>query len=116
VDTLIEKGEKKEIAIMQVIQKYIVDSKKVLFEGDGYSDEWEKEAAKRKLPNIKTTPLALDAFVTEKANILPVGLQIIGPQYGDYIVLLVAKKMEELVGSNIKLNPGIKKDVHFSSY
>ena len=64
------------------------------------------------LPAI-TIPLG---FVTEKANILPVGLQIIGPQYGEHIVLLVAKKMEELVGSNSKLNPGIKKDVHFSSY
>ena len=68
VDALIEKGEKKEVAIMQVIQKYIVDSKRVLFEGDGYSDEWEKEAAKRGLPNVKTTPLALDAYVTEKAK------------------------------------------------
>src|SRR3954467_1879545 len=62
VDGLIEKGEKKEVAIMQVIQKYIVESKKVLFEGDGYSDDWEKEAKKRGLPNIKTTPLALDAY------------------------------------------------------
>ena len=44
VDGLIEKGEKKEVALMQVIQKYIVDSKAVLFEGDGYSDEWTKEA------------------------------------------------------------------------
>jgi glutamine synthetase len=66
VDGLIEKGEKKEVAIMQVIQKYIVDSKTVLFEGDGYSDEWEQEALKRGLPNIKTTPLALDAYVTDK--------------------------------------------------
>lgn len=68
VDALIEKGEKKEVAIMQVIQKYIVESKKVLFEGDGYSEEWEKEAAKRGLPNVKTTPLSLDAFVTDKAK------------------------------------------------
>jgi glutamine synthetase len=65
VDTLIDKGEKKEIALMQTIQKYIVESKRVLFEGDGYSASWEKEAAKRGLPNVKTTPLALDAFVTE---------------------------------------------------
>ena len=70
VDAIIEKGEKKEVAIMQVIQKYIVDSKAVLFEGDGYSEEWEKEAEKRGLPNIKTTPLALDAFVTKKAKAL----------------------------------------------
>ena len=68
VDGLIEKGEKKEVAIMQIIQKYIVESKKVLFEGDGYSDEWEKEAEKRGLPNVKTTPLALDAYISEKVK------------------------------------------------
>ncbi len=66
VDALIEKGEKKEVAIMQIIQKYIVESKSVLFEGDGYSEEWAKEAEKRGLPNVKTTPLALDAYVTDK--------------------------------------------------
>jgi glutamine synthetase len=68
VDALIEKGEKKEIAIMQIIRQYIVASEKILFEGDGYSEAWEKEAEKRGLPNIKTTPLALDAMVTEKAK------------------------------------------------
>ena len=68
VDALIEKGEKKEVALMQIIQRYIVESKSVLFEGDGYSEEWQKEAEKRRLPNVKTTPLALDAFVTEKAK------------------------------------------------
>src|SRR3978361_1838283 len=50
VDAIIEKGEKKEIAIMQIIQKYIVESKDVLFEGDGYSAKWEQEAKKRGLP------------------------------------------------------------------
>jgi len=68
VDSLIEKGDKKEIAIMQVIQKYIVESKAVLFEGDGYSDQWHKEAERRGLPNLKTTPVALDAMVTKKAK------------------------------------------------
>jgi glutamine synthetase len=68
VDALIEKGEKKEVAIMQTLQKYIVDSKRILFEGDGYSDEWEKEAAKRGLPNVKTTPLSLDAYTQDKAK------------------------------------------------
>jgi glutamine synthetase len=67
VDGLIEKGEKKEVAIMQIIQRYIVESKSILFEGDGYSEAWEKEAARRGLPNIKTTPQALDAFVAPKA-------------------------------------------------
>jgi len=68
VDTLIEKGEKKEIAIMHVIREYIVSSEKVLFEGNNYSEEWANEAKKRGLPNVKTTPLALDALVTEKAK------------------------------------------------
>jgi glutamine synthetase len=68
VDALIEKGEKKEIAIMHVIREYVVNSEKVLFEGDGYSEEWHNEAAKRGLPNIPTTPLALDAMITEKSK------------------------------------------------
>ncbi|HEY0041429.1 MAG TPA: glutamine synthetase III, partial [Flavisolibacter sp.] len=67
VDGLIEKGEKKEIAILHTIREYIVGSEKVLFEGDGYSDEWEKEAESRGLANVKTTPLALDAMITEKS-------------------------------------------------
>ena len=41
--------------LKQVIQKYIVASKKILFEGDGYSEAWHKEAEKRGLPNLKTT-------------------------------------------------------------
>ena len=68
VDALIDKGEKKEIAIMHVIREYIVASEKVLFEGDGYSEEWHQEAEKRGLPNVRTTPLALDAMVTDRAK------------------------------------------------
>src|SRR6516164_1219541 len=68
VDALIDKGEKKEIAIMHVIREFIVSSEKVLFEGDNYSEEWEKEAEKRGLPNVKTTPLALDVLLTDKAK------------------------------------------------
>ncbi|HWB24704.1 MAG TPA: glutamine synthetase III [Chitinophagaceae bacterium] len=70
VDALIEKGDKKEIAIMHVIQRYVVESKKVLFEGDGYSAEWHHEAERRGLANVPTTPLALDALDTDKAKAL----------------------------------------------
>ncbi len=76
VDALIEKGDKKEIAIMQIIREYISSSEKVLFEGDGYSDEWHHEAERRGLPNMKTTPLALDAMVTDKAKALFEDLKI----------------------------------------
>ena len=66
VDKLIKKGEKKDIAILTVIKKYIKESKSIRFEGNGYSEEWEKEALSRGLSNIKTTPKALDAYVSEK--------------------------------------------------
>src|SRR5882757_1390884 len=56
------------IAVMHVLREYVVNSEKVLFEGDGYSDEWHHEAERRGLPNVRTTPLALDAMVTEKAK------------------------------------------------
>lgn len=66
VDALIKKGDKKDLAILQVLKKYIKESKTIRFEGNGYSEEWEKEAAKRGLSNIKTTPKALDAYVSKK--------------------------------------------------
>jgi glutamine synthetase len=68
VDSLIEKGEKKEIAIMHIIREYIVIGEKVLFEGNNYSEEWHSEAEKRGLPNVPSTPYALDSMVTEKAK------------------------------------------------
>jgi glutamine synthetase len=66
VDALIKKGADKDDAIFQVLRKYIVESKRIRFEGNGYGDEWKKEAKKRGLNNINTTPLALDALVSKK--------------------------------------------------
>ncbi len=68
VDGLIAKGEKKEIAILHVLRNYIRDSKKIRFEGDNYSEEWAKEAEGRGLSNFKTTPEALDAYISEAAK------------------------------------------------
>lgn len=62
VDAVVNKGEKKDEAILHVLRKLIKDSKKIRFEGNGYSDEWVVEAKKRGLNNIKTTPHALVAF------------------------------------------------------
>jgi glutamine synthetase len=70
VDKLIKKGEKKDVALMTIIKRYIKESRNVRFEGNGYSDDWEKEAERRGLANIKTTPKALDAFISEKAQLL----------------------------------------------
>jgi len=65
-DKIIKSGIKKDEAIFQVLRNYITSSKKIRFEGNNYSEEWVKEAEKRGLPNIKSTPLALDAFTAKK--------------------------------------------------
>jgi glutamine synthetase len=54
-------------AVFEVLKEEIKEIKPVLFNGDNYSKAWEEEAAKRGLPNEKTTPTALKALVTEKA-------------------------------------------------
>ena len=59
VDARIAKGEKKDEAILKEIQKMIKASKDIRFEGNGYGDEWVKEAKKRGLSNHKNTPRAL---------------------------------------------------------
>ncbi|UAM96841.1 glutamine synthetase III [Polaribacter litorisediminis] len=67
VDALIDdKNLKKDEAIFNVLREYIKDSKKIRFEGDGYGNSWEKEAAKRGLSNHKTTPSALKVKISKK--------------------------------------------------
>ncbi|MBP7173023.1 MAG: glutamine synthetase III [Cloacibacterium sp.] len=67
VDGLIEKeGLKKDEAIFNVLREYIKESKNIMFEGDGYSEDWAKEAQKRGLSNLKTTPEALKRELDKK--------------------------------------------------
>ena len=66
VEKEMAKGVDKKLAIVNVLRKSIKDSKKVRFEGDGYSEEWVKEAKKRGLANVKDTPRALDAFLEKE--------------------------------------------------
>lgn len=67
VEAFIEAGDKKDMAILKVLEQYIRESRKVLFEGDNYSEAWAKEAARRGLSNIKSTPRALDAYVRKES-------------------------------------------------
>jgi glutamine synthetase len=63
----IEKGTEKRLAIVNVLRRYIKESKAIRFEGDGYSDEWVKEAAKRGLSNFKNMPQAINAYLSKKS-------------------------------------------------
>ncbi len=68
VDVLIDKKSfKKDEAIFNVLREYIKTSKRIRFEGDGYSQEWEKEAQRRKLSNNKTTPHALQVLTSKES-------------------------------------------------
>ncbi len=60
--------DKKDEAILKVLRDYILSSKKILFEGNGYGEEWIKEAEKRGLSNLKDTPRALEAYMSQKTK------------------------------------------------
>ncbi|NUM32623.1 MAG: glutamine synthetase III [Bacteroidetes bacterium] len=68
VDALIAKKKKTEDAIKEVLKSYLKTSKKVLFEGNGYSDEWAAEAKKRGLENIKNTIGSLEIYLSKMAD------------------------------------------------
>jgi glutamine synthetase len=63
LDTRLGRGEKKELAIVEILKEYYTASKRILFEGNGYSDEWVAEAKTRGLSNIASTPDALGIYM-----------------------------------------------------
>jgi glutamine synthetase len=66
VDALVERGVKKDEAILQTIRKFIIESKKVRFEGNGYSDEWRAEAERRGLRGIESVASAIKEYIAEE--------------------------------------------------
>ena len=68
VDKRIDKGVKKDEAILQVLRKLIKSSKPIRFEGNGYGEEWKEEAAKRGLNCESMVPLIIDAYLTPKTR------------------------------------------------
>jgi glutamine synthetase len=78
VDQLIEKKKlKKDEAIFNVLREYIKSSKRIRFDGDGYSPQWEKEAARRKLSNNKTTPAAMKVLIAPETRELFASLGVL---------------------------------------
>lgn len=67
VDKFIDKGVKKDEAIFKILKKYIIESKAIRFEGNGYGEEWLKEAEKRGLSNEKEMINAIKSFVSKKS-------------------------------------------------
>ena len=63
----LEKATDFNVALNALIKRTIIDHKRIIFNGDGYSKEWEEEAARRGLLNLRTTPDSLPYFVSEKS-------------------------------------------------
>ncbi len=67
VDALIEQGEPKIPAIIQVVREYIKLSKPIRFDGNGYSEEWKEEAARRGLDCETSCPVIFDQYLTPES-------------------------------------------------
>ncbi len=67
IATRLEKAKDVNKEILALVKDTVKDHGRIVFNGNNYSDEWVKEAEKRGLPNVKTTPDAIKAFVTTKA-------------------------------------------------
>ncbi|MCB9049687.1 MAG: glutamine synthetase III [Lewinellaceae bacterium] len=68
LDSLMKGGTSRDEAILAILKRYITESKPIRFEGDGYSEDWKEEAARRGLSNTPNTPDALGAYLS-KASI-----------------------------------------------
>ncbi len=76
VDVIIKKGRNKDEAIFQVLKKYILESERVLFEGDNYSKEWHKEAKRRGLCNLASVPESISLYLTKQSREVLVGSHV----------------------------------------
>ncbi|MCE2711837.1 MAG: glutamine synthetase type III, partial [Cryomorphaceae bacterium] len=112
VDARIKKGEGKDEAILKELQKLIKDSKRIRFEGNGYGEEWVKEAEKRGLKNLKDTPRALQVWGDKKVIALFEEMGVLSPrelearkeiEFENYILKLQieARIMGDVVSSMI---------------
>ena len=64
---VLEKADDFQLAVHDLIKEYAMEDQRIIFNGDGYSEAWVKEAERRGLPNIKSMVEAIPAMVTEKA-------------------------------------------------
>lgn len=112
VDARIEKGDSKDEAIFKEIQQMIKESKKIRFEGNGYGDEWVKEAESRGLSNFKDTPSALSVWAREEVIQLFEEMNVLTHreiearqevEYENYVyqVQIEARVLEDLVRNKI---------------
>ncbi len=77
LDERLTNGEEKKIAVVEILKKYYTESKKILFEGNGYSEEWVEEAKERGLSNIPTTYEALEVYLNKNTTELFESIEVL---------------------------------------
>jgi len=77
VEKEMSQGLSKEEAFLKIIRQYITESKDILFEGNGYSQEWHQEASRRGLKGISDVPEAFKVFLDKKTRDLMVETQVL---------------------------------------
>ena len=79
VDELEAKGETRQSAVLSVVRSFIAESKAVMFEGNGYSKEWEEEAARRGLRAVRNVPEAYKVFLEKDSIDMFAKLGVLSP-------------------------------------
>ena len=110
VDALIEKNVKKDEAIFQILKGMIIETKPIRFNGDGYSEDWVKEAAKRGLTNVTSVPESLSAYMRpeNKALLAQMGVlnesELSGRVEVEYEKFIMKIQIEARVLGDIAIN------------
>ncbi|MGN0188934.1 MAG: glutamine synthetase type III, partial [Candidatus Cryptobacteroides sp.] len=79
VDDLMAKGEEKSQAVMSVIRKFTLEARDIMFEGNGYSKEWEEESQRRGLRAVRNVPEAYEVYHEKETVSLFTGLGVLTP-------------------------------------
>ena len=79
VDELMAKGEEKSQAVMSVVRKFTLESRDIMFEGNGYSKEWEEESQRRGLRAVRNVPESYEVYHEKETVDLFAGLGVLTP-------------------------------------
>jgi len=122
VDARIKKGNSKDEAILKELQVLIAQSKAIRFEGNGYGEEWVKEAKKRGLSNLKNTPEALTVWgrkevidLFDKMNVLHPA-EMAARQEVEYEKYVMHRKIEANVAIDMARNTILPAAISYQNF
>ena len=122
VDARIKKGNSKDEAILKELQQLISQSKAIRFEGNGYGEEWVKEANKRGLSNLKNTPEALTVWgrkevidLFDKMNVLHPA-EMAARQEVEYEKYVMNRKIEANVAIDMARNTILPAAISYQNF